>query len=228
MVVLAAPARPLTARVAKVVPDYVLHLGSVKLSWRTYDAYFSDARFSFAFVNASPGVDPAALKKHIDTLFVDRYDLSTFMSVEVRTIIETLTDQSLAMTYWLQVLAALVAVSAMVNATSASIIDREVELRTWRALGLRRASLVRLLIAEAVLVGGIGSALGFVSGAILGQLLTTSIASAMAGYRLTPRWPLGTLAGVPLLSTVAAAGGAAVVARRWTRSRAFGASAMQR
>lgn len=227
-VVIPAPARPLTARIAAVVPDYVLHLGTVKLPWRTFTEHFGDERFSFAFVDAAAGVEPAEVKKRIDALFVDRYDLATFMSSQVRATVETLTDQALGMTYWLQVLAALVAVAAMVNATSASIIDREAELRTWRALGLLRMSLVRLLVVEAAFVGAIGSVLGFVSGAILGQLLTTSIAAAMAGYRLTPRWPMGTLAAVPILSTVAAATTAAVVAHRWTRSRALASSAALR
>jgi ABC-type antimicrobial peptide transport system permease subunit len=96
------------------------------------------------------------------------------------------------------------------------------------ALGLSRTKLVRLLVAEAVLVGSIGSALGLASGAILGELLTTSIAAAMARYRLVPRWPLGALAGVPLLSTFAAAAAAALVVRRWTRSRALAPAPMQR
>lgn len=152
-------------------------------------------------MDAVPGVDPARVKERIDARFVERYDLATFLSSQVHATIELLTDQTLAMTSWLQVLAALVAVAAMVNATSASIIDRESELRTWRALGS-------------------------VSGAILGELLTTTIAAAMAGYRLVPRWPIGTLAIVPLLSTSAAAVAAAVVARRWTRTRTLASSTL--
>jgi putative ABC transport system permease protein len=224
-VTIPAPRHPLVARVTAVVPDFVLHLGTVKLTWHSYIDHFGDDRVSFAFVDASPGVDPSRIKERIDARFVERYDLATFLSSQVHATIELLTDQTLAMTSWLQVLAALVAVAAMVNATSASIIDREHELRTWRALGLLRGSLVRLLVAEAVFVAAIGSALGFVSGAILGELLTTTIAAAMAGYRLTPRFPVGTLAIVPLLSTTAAAVAAAVVARRWTRTRALASAA---
>jgi putative ABC transport system permease protein len=223
-VTIPAPTRPLTARIAAIVPDYVLHLGTVKLTWRTFTEHFADERFSFAFVDAAAGAAPTEVKARIDALFLDRYDLATFLSAQVRATVEALTDQALGMTYWLQVLAALVAVAAMVNATSASIIDREAELRTWRALGLLRMSLVRLLVAEAAFVGAIGSALGLVSGAILGRLLTTSIAAAMAGYRLAPRWPIGMMAGVPILSTIAAAAAAAVVAHRWTRTRGLASS----
>ncbi|MEO7437489.1 MAG: FtsX-like permease family protein [Candidatus Binatia bacterium] len=87
---------------------------------------------------------------------------------------------------------------------------------------------LRLLVTEAVFVGALGSVLGFATGTLLGYLLTTSFAAAMAGYRLTPLWPVGTMVGVPLLSTVAAAAAAAVVARRWTRTRALtGSTASQ-
>lgn len=216
-----APTRPLAARIAAVVPDYVLHLGTVKLSWRSYVEHFGDERFSFVFVDAVAGRDARALQRQIDALLGDRYDLASFVTVDVRALIEALTDQSLALMSWLQVLAGLVAVAAMVSATAAAIIDRDAELRTWRALGLRRGDLVRMLVVEAAFVGAIGGVLGLASGTILGRMLTTSIAAAMAGYRLPLQWPVVTMVGVPLVSTLAAAGAAAVVARRWTRARAI-------
>ena len=42
---------------------------------------------------------------------------------------EHLIDQSVAVTYWLQLLGALVAIAAMVNTSAASIVDRVAELR---------------------------------------------------------------------------------------------------
>ena len=219
---------PLTARIAAVVPDYVLHLGAVKLTWHAYREHFHDTGVSFAFANAASGVAPAAVKQRIEAALSHRYDISTLLTIEIRALIDQLTRQSLAMTNWMQALAALVAIAAMVNATTASIIDREAELRTWRALGLLRGRLVRLLIVEAVFVGAVGSALGLATGTLLGHMLTTTIAAAVAGYRLPVYWPLGTMAGVPTFSILGAAAAAALVARRWTRHRALIASAVSR
>lgn len=221
VVTIPAPKRTLAVRVAGVVPDYVLHLGTVKLSWRSFQEHFGDERFSFVFVDAVPGSDPVALKRRIDAVLGEHYDLASFLAVDVRATIEALTDQSLALMSWLQVLAALVAIAAMVSATAAAVIDRDAELRTWRALGLRRGDLVRMLAVEATFVGAIGGGLGLVSGTILGRMLTTSIAAAVAGYRLPLHWPLATMIGVPLVSTFAAAAAAALVARRWTRPRGY-------
>jgi hypothetical protein len=71
------------------------------------------------------------------------------------------------------------------------------------------------------MVGLIGSMLGLCAGALLGFLLTTEIARAAAGYRLTLVWPVATFIGVPVLCTLAAAGAAGSVAFRWTRGRAL-------
>lgn len=221
-----APARSLSVRVAGIVPDYVLHLGTVKMPWPTYTAHFGDDRFSFAFVDVDAAADSAAVKRRIDERFTTHYDLATLLIRDLRALLEQLTDQSLAMLSWLQLLAALVAIAAMVSATAAAVIDRDVELRTWRALGLRRRDLVRLLAVEAAFVGGIGGVLGLGSGMLLGGLLTTSLATALAGYRLPLQWPLVTMIAVPVVSTLAASAAAAVVARRWTRGPQSAGSAM--
>jgi hypothetical protein len=69
------------------------------------------------------------------------------------------------------------------------------------------------------LFGSIGGVLGLISGAVLGYTLTTTFAAAMAGYRLAPHWPVGTMVVVPLLSVLSAATAAAIVARQRTRGR---------
>ncbi len=217
--ILPAPVHALSARVSGVVPDYVLHLGSVKLGWRTFIEHFGDERVTLFGANARPGVSPAELKRQVDEAVAGRYDVAVLTAREVRHVVENLMEQSIRLTYVLQLVAALVAVAAMVNATSASIIDRESELRTWRALGLLRRRLVGLLVGEAALVGLGGSLLGLLTGAILGYMLTTEIARAAAGYRLTVCWSTATLLGLASLSTIAAAAAAAIVAVRWTRGR---------
>ncbi len=216
-----APVRELRMPIAGVVPDYVLHLGTVKLGWKTFVDHFGEDRVSLFGIEARPGISPHVLKSRIDALLRARYDVTVLTAAEVRHLVEQLVDRSIALTYWLQLVAALVAVAAMVNATSASIMDRERELRTWRALGLLRRRLVRLLVGEAALIGVAGSLLGVVVGAVLGFTLTTSIARAVAGYRLEVTWSPAALSGFAGVSILAAACSAAFVALRWTRGRAM-------
>jgi putative ABC transport system permease protein len=213
---LPAPIAPLSVRIAEVVPDYVLHLGSVKLGWNTFTRHFGQTGVTLFAVDVAEGVDTRDVKHRIEGI-ADAGDLSVFTATEMRNVVEHLVDQSVALTYWLQLLGALVAIAAMVNASAASIIDRVTELRLWRAVGLPRKQLVRLLTLEAWVVGAIGSAIGLVAGAVLAYPLVAVITRAVAGFRLQIRWPVGAAAWLFVLSTIAAAAAAHLVASGWTR-----------
>jgi putative ABC transport system permease protein len=177
------------------------------------------------FVGAKRGATPVAVKRAIENLLGARYDVTVMTVPEARASVDRLVDQFTALTRWLQILAALVAVAAMVNAMSAAIMDRESELRSWRALGLLRRRLVWLLVAEAVVIAVEGSVLGVAAGSVLGWTLTTSIARAVARMHIPVRWPVMTMTGLPIISTVAVACAAAVVALRRTRMRPLAGAA---
>jgi putative ABC transport system permease protein len=214
---LPAPISPLTVRVAGVVPDYVLHLGCVKLGWEEFTRHFGRAGVTLFAVDVAKGADLREVKAGIESLGGDAYDLSVLTAVEMREVVEHLVDQSVALTYWLQLLGAIVAIAAMVNASAASIVDRVAELRLWRAFGLPRRHLVWLLTLEAAIVGALGSAVGLLAGVALGYPVATTITRAVAGFRLDIRWPVEAAMVLFLLSTLAAAGTAHLVARGWTR-----------
>jgi len=216
---LPAPIAPLALRVGAIVPDYILQLGTVKLPWRMFVRHFGDDRASMLFVDAKRDATPVAVKRAIENLLGTRYDVTVMTVPEARDAVDRFVDQFTALTRWLQILAALVAVAAMVNAMSAAIMDRESQLRSWRALGLFRRRLVWLLVAEAVVIAVEGSFLGVAAGSILGWTLTTSIARAVARMHLPVRWPVMMMTGLPIISTVAVAFAAATVALRRTRGR---------
>jgi len=178
-------------------------------------------------LNLIAGLDvPTGGTIHLRNRCISEMTDVTVMTVpEARDSVDRFVDQFTALTRWLQILATLVAVAAMVNAMSAAIMDRESELRSWRALGLLRRRLVSLLVAEAVVIAVEGSFLGVAAGSVLGWTLTTSIARAVARMHIPVRWPVVTMAGLPIISTVAVACAAAVVALRRTRMRPLAGAA---
>ncbi len=178
-------------------------------------------------LNLIAGLDvPTGGTIHVrDRCISEMTDVTVMTVPEARDSVDRFVDQFTALTRWLQILATLVAVAAMVNAMSAAIMDRESELRSWRALGLLRRRLVSLLVAEAVVIAVEGSFLGVAAGSVLGWTLTTSIARAVARMHIPVRWPVVTMAGLPIISTVAVACAAAVVALRRTRMRPLAGAA---
>jgi hypothetical protein len=95
-----------------------------------------------------------------------------------------------------------------------AMMDRASELRSWHALGLLRRRVVWLMVGEAVVVTVEGSLLGIAAGGVSGWTLATSVARAAAGFHLPVRWPVATMNGLPIISTVAVACAAGVVAMR--------------
>ncbi len=214
---LPAPRAPLQVTVAAIAPDYVLDLGNVKVGWRLFVRHFAPQGANLFVVDATPGTPPVELARRIEALARGRYELSVLTQREVRSLINDLIERSFALTYWLQLLAVIVVTCAMVNATSAAIIDREDDLVALRALGMQRGRLVRLLMVEAALVGALGGLLGLAAGAVFGATLVTTVMPAVAGFRLPAVWPLGAMLALLVLTTVSASAAAYVIARRWTR-----------
>lgn len=69
----------------------------------------------------------------------------------------------------LSLLALLVAVFLIFNSLRFSVVQRRAALATLRALGLSQAALWRLLIIEALLLGGLGTLLGLLLGLLMGR-----------------------------------------------------------
>ncbi len=69
----------------------------------------------------------------------------------------------------LSLLALLVAVFLIFNSLRFSVVQRRAALATLRALGLSRPELARLLVLEALLLGGVGTALGLLLGLAMGR-----------------------------------------------------------
>ncbi len=214
---LPAPIRPLRVTIRAVVADYALDLGNVKLGWKSFVAHFGDERANIVGLEVAPAVSPRDLKRRIEAILAGRYDVSVLTGAELKAIIDTLIDQSFALTYWLQMLAVLVTVLAMVNATSATIIDRSADLATLRALGLERRRVVGLLVMEAGLLGATSGVLGVLAGALVGVTLVRIVAPAVAGFRMTLEWSPLTLVTLVALTTAAAAVSALSVSRGQTR-----------
>ncbi len=211
-----APVTPLVLHIGAVVPDYLLDLGNLTVPWDQFVAHFGDQHANMLFIDAKPNVSGAELKRRVEAAIGDRYDVTVLTGNELRAMMNALIDQSFALTTALQVLAVLVTVLAMINATTAAVLDRAFDLATWRAIGLERGRLVRLLVVEASLLGLLAGILGLGSGALIGGTLVRVVAPAVAGFRLPLTWPTVWGLGVVAMTMVFAGVTAALVARTQT------------
>ncbi|KOX27528.1 ABC transporter permease [Saccharothrix sp. NRRL B-16348] len=129
---------------------------------------FALAQINTAFVKADPGVDAAEVRKAVEPVFADNpevsvQDLSSYARQQASQL-----DTVLLMIQILLALAILIAVLGVINTLALSVIERTRELGLLRAIGMRRAQVMRMITVESVVISVFGALLGLVVGVALG------------------------------------------------------------
>jgi putative ABC transport system permease protein len=129
---------------------------------------------------------------------------------ELRAEILHIFDRTFALTYVLEGIAVVIAVLGIVNTLVISVIERQRELATFRAIGASDGQVKGLILWEASYLGGIGALAGVVGGLLLSLLLIHVINKQSFGWTIQTMIPLSVLAEAVLLAL-----GAALVAGYW-------------
>ncbi|WP_406207756.1 ABC transporter permease [Kitasatospora sp. NBC_01560] len=111
------------------------------------------------------------------------------------------------------------------NTLAMSVLERRKEIGTLRALGLDRAGVARMIRLEALLLGGLGAALGTVMGVFLGWALGRTLQEHVVGYTTVLPW--GRLALGVLVALAGALAASLGPARRAARVDIPAATAAQ-
>ncbi|MFI9008996.1 ABC transporter permease [Actinosynnema sp. NPDC053489] len=136
---------------------------------------FALAQLNSAFVKAGPGVDVTALRHDIEPVFADNpevsvQDLSSYARQQAAQL-----DTVLLMIQVLLALAVLIAVLGVINTLALSVIERTRELGLLRAIGMRRAQVMRMITVESVVISVFGALLGLVVGTALGVVAVRAL-----------------------------------------------------
>lgn len=204
--------------VAGVWRDYARQAGAVVIDERDYQRLTGDTGRDELSVTLARGQDAG----RVGALLLDRLPpplrAQTDMTrpAVLRKFALTLFDRSFAVTYLLEAVAILVGLAGVAATMSAQTIARTREFGMLRHLGVTRAQLAAMLAAEGALVGLTGALAGIGLGLILAQVLIQVINPQSFNWTMGTRIPLGTLLGVALALTGAAAMTAVLAGRRAT------------
>ena len=145
----------------------------------------------FIFINTPPGRDQEALKTkvadiaHANGLF--KVDPDQFWS----NFYDTLFGSLLALFGGLSSLSGVVAGLSIVNTLVASVLERQREIGTLRALGMSRGQVRGLIVLEAGLLGLTGAVIGVLGGLAISQAFGSLWREGLTGVVLADtRWPL--------------------------------------
>jgi putative ABC transport system permease protein len=197
MLALESPSGPLRLPIVGVVADFLSPRGTVIMSREVYRTRWRDTHLTHAFVVATDPSRIAALRAGIADALGTRH----VRVVRIGELIDWFTEQARRAFASLHVLGGLVLLVVLVgvgDALAAGMVERTRELGIVRALGARRRTLGRTVLAEALFLALFGSVAALVVGLGLGVLWVEFTFASLIGWTLSLHLPLAQI-GVVLL-----------------------------
>ncbi len=198
--------------------DYATDGGKVMMDQSLYRRLWRDDEVTVFPVYLEPGADLDTVRRAIaHKLAVESsaYAPPALVSnAELKREILDIFDRTFLLTYALEAIAVIIAVLGIVNTLLTSVLERQRELATLRAIGAGDRQIHRLVLWEAGYLGALGAALGLVGGILLSLLLIKVINKQSFGWTIQFMLPMGMLVEAVVLA-VAAALLAGYVPARW-------------
>jgi len=193
---LTTPLGSATYTVVGIGGDYLnAKLPTAYVSQASLQKDFNKTEDVFVQLNLRPGVPVESVEPRIISVMAD---YPQFKLVSGRVFYEEnklLLEQSFIGVRALMGVLAVPSLIAMINTLAIAVIERTREIGMLRATGATRRQISQTILAEAILLAGVGTALGVAGGSYLGYVLVTAM--AWAGYPTAYYFPLeGVIAAI--------------------------------
>ncbi len=182
---LASPGGPVTLHIVGQVVDYSWNHGSVIVNRELYRKQWEDPRVDVYDVYLTPGADRRAVRKLQESIlktYGAGHGLFVLRRDELQGRIDETIEQLHGIALGQQVAVMLVAGLGAVTALLISVLQRQRELGLLRAVGASRGQVVRSVLAEALLMGVLGTLIGLALGLPLQWYALRVVMAEETGY----------------------------------------------
>ena len=169
--------------VAAVVLDFSNQGLVVTGNLTDLEKYFDVLDVNTFYVNTAEGVEVSETIRQIKEEYQEDYQLIIESNSAIKERADDLMQQAFSMFDVLGILAVMVAALGVLNTLSMSVVERTREIGMLRSMGMTRFQVVKMILAEAGLMGIIGGLLGLGLGLLLTKILLSAM-GAMSGYSL--------------------------------------------
>jgi putative ABC transport system permease protein len=187
--------------IAGVILDFYNQGLTVTGSWSDMTELFNIDDATTFFIKVDPNRTVSSVKASLEAQYQTEYQLVIVSNEAVRERVDTLMAQTFSMFDVLGILAVMVAALSVMNTLSMSVTERTREIGLLRSLGMTRSQTIRMILAEASLLGVIGGILGLGFGILLIRIFLSAM-GAMSGYDLDFVLPVRTLWMSPILALI--------------------------
>lgn len=206
-VTLKTPQGPRAFPVLGVFYDYATDGGKVVMDHDLFRRLWGDPSASVIPVYLRPGADLEAVGRDIEGSLGREGELAILRNADIKREILAIFDRTFTVTYALELIAVTIALLGIANTVLTSVLERQREIATMRAIGASARQIKRLVLWETSYLGLIGGLLGVVAGVLLAVLLIEVINRQSFGWTIRFLFPPRLV-----LEAMAVALGAAVAA----------------
>jgi len=192
--------------IAGVVLDFSGNGLMVYGDWKDLQRYFGVDDADRFILEINQNYTVASVQERIETLLGDRYNLTVELADDLVRSALDIVDQSFIMFDTLAIIVVSVSAMGVVNTMAISVMERRRELAMLRSLGLTRRQIIKMILAEAAVLGAMGGTLGLFFGIVLARMFVKVVQHLM-DYELT-----NVLSARALISSVVIALGVSQVA----------------
>lgn len=186
---LATPTGSALYRVAAIGGDYLnAKIPTAYISHESIAADFGREEDVLLQLNLKPGTDTVAAEERFKAAL---RDYPQFRLISGQEYIEEnlrLFDAAFSGLYAMAIFLAIPSVIAMINTLAIGVIERTREIGMLRAVGASRGQVRRIVLSEALILGGLGTALGILAGLYLSYMVIEAFKAA--GYPMEYVFPL--------------------------------------
>ncbi|MBM3771982.1 MAG: ABC transporter permease [Acidimicrobiia bacterium] len=191
--------------IAAIYYDYSSDRGVVMLDRTVFERHFDDRSTSGITVYLQDGIDPEEARARLLREIGDRHEVFINTNRSLRIEVLRIFDSTFAITYALELIAIIVAISGVSGTLLTLVLERERELMILRLVGTERRQIRRMVVGEAIIIGAISHGLGLIVGLALSLLLIFVVNVQSFGWTIQFHWPIAFIIQSTLLILIATA-----------------------
>ncbi|MYF24134.1 MAG: ABC transporter permease [Nitrospira sp. SB0678_bin_10] len=179
--------------VAGIFYDYATDGGKIVLDRSLYERWWGDRTSTVLAVYLEPNASASRVRGDLKKALGPLIPVSVVSNTELRTHILEIFDRTFRLTYGLELVTVIVGLLGIINTLLTTVVERQREFATFRAIGGSRRQVRGLVVRESLCLGFLGLGLGLLAGVLLATLLISVINKQSFGWTIHMTVPSKTI-----------------------------------